>query len=270
MKIFDCFIFYNENLLTEIRLNILYDHVDYFVLCESKYDHRGTYKGYNFDLEKFNKFRKKIIYLQLDNFPENLGNWERQDYQRDYMKLGLKKNGVKDEDLIIYSDADEIINPKIFKKFDTIRNNVGICQQYCFYYKLNLISDEYKNYWQGSRFALYRQLKSFSWLRNITTKNLKYSFFRIDKFKKIKIYENSGWHFSYLMDAKQIQQKISSWTHSEFDKDEFKSLDKINQNLKNQKDLYGRDINFTKVDFNEKVFPDYLISNKALYKEWII
>ena len=81
MKIYDCFIFFNENLLTEIRFNILDKFVDYFVVCESYYDHRGNKKGYLFDLNKFKKFNDKIIYVQIDEFPENLGVWERQDYE---------------------------------------------------------------------------------------------------------------------------------------------------------------------------------------------
>ena len=88
MKIYDCFIFFNENLLTEIRLNILNKHVDYFVICESYYDHRGNVKGYLFDLEKFKDFKEKIIYLKIEKFPKHLGIWERQDYQRNYLHKG--------------------------------------------------------------------------------------------------------------------------------------------------------------------------------------
>ena len=68
MKIYDCSIFFNENLLTEIRLNLLDEVVDYFVICESYYDHRGKVKGYLFDQNKFIKFKEKIIYLKIDKF----------------------------------------------------------------------------------------------------------------------------------------------------------------------------------------------------------
>jgi beta-1,4-mannosyl-glycoprotein beta-1,4-N-acetylglucosaminyltransferase len=127
MKIYDCFIFFNENLLTEIRLNLLDDYVDYFVICESQYDHRGNFKGYLFNQKKFTKFEKKIIYLKIDSFPQNIGAWERQDFQRDYLENGLL-NADKD-DLIIYSDADEIINPRIISKMNNLESNVGICDQ---------------------------------------------------------------------------------------------------------------------------------------------
>ena len=174
MKIYDCSIFFNENLLTEIRLNLLNEVVDYFVICESYYDHRGKVKGYLFDQNKFIKFKEKIIYLKIDKFPDHLGIWERQDYQRNFLNNGLFD--AEKNDLIIYSDADEIINPKIINKDMDIKNKVAICNQYCFYYKFNLLSDQYKNNWQGSRIVKYKNLKSFSWLRSIDKKILNIAF----------------------------------------------------------------------------------------------
>jgi beta-1,4-mannosyl-glycoprotein beta-1,4-N-acetylglucosaminyltransferase len=268
MKIYDCFIFFNENLLTEIRLNILNKHVDYFVICESYYDHRGNVKGYLFDLEKFKNFKEKIIYLKIEKFPDHLGIWERQDYQRNYLHKGLKN--ANKNDLIIYSDADEIINPKLIEKLLDIKNNVVICSQYCFYYKFNLLSDHYKKTWQGSRIVKFEFLKSFSWLRSIDKRNLKYSFLRFDKFKRIKLFEEGGWHFSYLMTEKEIQKKIKAWTHVELDTAENNSLETIKNRVRSNKDLFGRDITFSKIEFTKDHFPEYIINNEALFKNWII
>ncbi len=268
MKIYDCFIFFNENLLTEIRFNILNKFVDFFVICESYYDHRGNAKGYLFDKKKFEKFKDKIIYIQIDKFPENLGIWERQDYQRNFLKNGLQN--INPDDLIIYSDADEIINPKIIRNLGNIENNVAISEQLCFYYKLNLLSDHYKDDWEGSRIIKYKNLKSFSWLRSIAKKNLKYPFFRFDKFKKIKIIKEGGWHFSYLMSEVDIQKKIKAWTHSELDIIDNNNLNTIKERVKENKDLFGREIKYSKLEFSEKYFPDYLIKNKKLYQNWII
>ena len=170
MKIYDCFIFFNENLLTEIRFNILDKYVDYFVICESYYDHRGKIKGYLFDHKKFKNFSHKIIYLKIDNFPESLGIWERQDYQRNFLMNGLKN--TQPNDLIIYSDADEIINPVVISDLPSIGNNIAICEQYCFYYKLNLLSEQYKDVWEGSRVSKFKNLKSFSWLRPVSYTHL--------------------------------------------------------------------------------------------------
>ena len=268
MKIYDCFIFFNENMLTEIRFNILNKHVDYFVICESYYDHRGNVKGYLFDIKKFKNFKDKIVYLKIEKFPDDIGIWERQDYQRNYLLKGLKD--INKNDLVIYSDADEIINPKLIEKFADIKNNVVICNQYCFYYKLNLLSDQYKNTWQGSRVVKFEFLKSFSWLRSIDKKNLKYNFFRFDKFRRIQVFEDGGWHFSYLMSEKEIQKKIKAWTHSELDTVEHNNLEIIKDRVRSNKDLFGRDITFTKIEFTKDHFPEHIIENKEQFKNWII
>jgi beta-1,4-mannosyl-glycoprotein beta-1,4-N-acetylglucosaminyltransferase len=268
MKVYDCFIFFNENMLTEIRFNILNKYVDYFVICESYYDHRGNVKGYLFDIKKFENFKDKIIYLKIEKFPDNIGIWERHDYQRNYLLRGLKN--INKNDVVIYSDADEIINPKLIEKFVDIKNNVVICNQYCFYYKLNLLSDLYKNTWQGSRIVKFEFLKSFSWLRSIDKKNLKYSFFRFDKFKRIQIFEDGGWHFSYLMSEKEIQKKIKAWTHSELDTAENNNLETIKDRVRSNKDLFGRNITLTKIEFTKDHFPEHIIENKEQFKNLII
>ena len=268
MKVYDCFIFFNENMLTEIRFNILNKYVDYFVICESYYDHRGNVKGYLFDIKKFENFKDKIIYLKIEKFPDNIGIWERQDYQRNYLLRGLKN--INKKDIVIYSDADEIINPKLIAKCADIKNNVVICNQYCFYYKLNLLSDQYKKTWQGSRIVKFEFLKSFSWLRSIDKKNLKYSFFRFDKFKRIQIFEDGGWHFSYLMSEKEIQKKIKAWTHSELDTAENNNLETIKDRVRSNKDLFGRNITLTKIKFTKDHFPEHIIENKEQFKNWII
>ena len=182
-------------------------------------------------------------------------------------------NGLKNtqpDDLIIYSDADEIINPVVISDLPSIGNNIAICEQYCFYYKLNLLSEQYKDVWEGSRVSKFKNLKSFSWLRLIAKKNLKYSFFRFDKFKKIKVLNKAGWHFSYLMSEEDIQKKIKAWTHSELDTIENSDLETIKNRVKENKDLFGRNIKFSKLEFSEQFFPQYLIKNQGFYKNWII
>ena len=114
MKIFDCIIFNNENLLTKIRLNTLNSYVDYFVICESGEDHMGRKKNFKFNIDSVEKFRNKIIYLKLESFPKNLSGWQRQDYQRDFLLKGLSK--ADDNDIIIFSDADEIPNLTYFNE----------------------------------------------------------------------------------------------------------------------------------------------------------
>ncbi len=108
MKFIDCFLYHNEDLILDIRVNTLNKFVDKFVIVESKYDHQGNKKKLNFDIKKFNRIRKKIIYLIIDEFPKKMSNWERENYQRNFIMKGLE--GFDDNDYIIISDVDEIPN----------------------------------------------------------------------------------------------------------------------------------------------------------------
>ena len=116
-KIYDCVTFFDENFQLDLRFNILYDYVDKFVICESKFDHRGVFKNLNFRIDQFSNFKDKIDYIILDHQFPNISNpWETQAYQRDYMLKNLKY--VNDDDYIFFSDPDEIPNPEILNNFD--------------------------------------------------------------------------------------------------------------------------------------------------------
>ena len=135
-KLFDCITFYNENLLANSRFEILNELVDYFVVCESKYDHKGDRKKLNFKILN-KKFSQKIRYLVIDhNFPNPSDRWSSEEYQREYLFNGLLD--CKGDDLIMYSDSDEIPNPKALEKID-LKKKYGIFLQKFFVYKLNLL-----------------------------------------------------------------------------------------------------------------------------------
>lgn len=268
MKIFDCFIFFDEKDLAELRINILKNYVDYFVVCEAKQNHRGQPKKLNFPIHKFKNIQDKIIYLTFDSFPKFNTTWERQNYQRNYLINGLSK--ANNNDIILFSDADEIPNPKILKKtFEDCNDKIGIFIQKFFYYKLNLNVPSYSE-WEGTKVCMKKNLKSFSWMRdNVRIKNLKYKFWRIDKYKKIfKIY-NGGWHFSFLGEPEFISSKIKSYTHNELDKEEFTNLKKISERIKNLKDPFDRNKKLVKIQLDSS-FPDYILNNKEKYKNWIL
>ena len=100
-KIYDCITFYDENVLTNLRFEILDKFVDFFVICESKYDHKGNSKKINFSLLN-EKFKKKVRHLIIDEkFPNNNG-WECEKFQREKIFNGIKD--ASNDDYIIYSD----------------------------------------------------------------------------------------------------------------------------------------------------------------------
>jgi beta-1,4-mannosyl-glycoprotein beta-1,4-N-acetylglucosaminyltransferase len=267
MKIFDCVTFFEEKRLLEIRFNVLNNYVDYFVICEGSYNHQGKRKKQNFNIKKYIKFKKKIIYIVCPKFPANMNPWQRQGYQRDYILKKLKI--ASDNDLILFSDPDEIPNPKKLKNIN-LKKKYGIFLQNLYYYKLNLKDKNLGCNWEGTRYCLKKNLHSIDYLRQkILRKNLKYKFWRLNKEKSIQIINNGGWHFSYLLTPKEIQRKIKNFAHTEFNKKIYTDLKIIKDRINNKKDLFERNIIFEKVKIN-KNYPSYIFKNKRKFSKWII
>ncbi len=148
-KIVDCITFFDNNFMFDLRYNILKNYVDYFVICESKYDHTGKKKKKNFIWKKkYNKSKIKYFFLE-EPFPKKNNRWENQAIQRDYL---LKcTNFLSPNDYIFFSDPDEIMNPKLLKNF-MLKKKYGIFLQNCYNYKLNLFNP-FESPWEGSRVA---------------------------------------------------------------------------------------------------------------------
>ena len=230
MNIYDCFMYFDEDLLLDIRLNSLDKFVNKFVITEANYTHNGEKKKLSFDINKFAKFKDKILYIPVEEEPKNilrliegesqkirgekliLNGMARDYFQRENLKRGLKD--AANEDLILISDLDEI--PKLDNiNFSKINNNVLIFEQKIFYYKLNLIYDQFT--WQGTRGVKNKNLLSPQWLRNIKGKN--YPKWRIDTFFSKKKYSNlvflkdGGWHFTNLRNPEELEKKLKKFAH---------------------------------------------------------
>ena len=265
-KIIDCVTFFDNNFIFEIRYNILVNYVDYFVICESKYDHAGKQKKQNF-LFKEEYDTKKIRYIWLDKpFPKNTDRWQNQAIQRDYILENL--DFASEEDFIFFSDPDEIIRPELLINFN-LKKKYGIFLQNCFNYKLNLFNP-YESPWEGSRVTKKKNLKSIDFMRQkILVKNLKYNFLRIDKEKSIELFHNAGWHFNNLMSPKDISLKLKTFAHKEFSGKEFSAEEIIKYKIEKKIDLFGRGHNYKVVDLNEK-FPSYILNNLEKFKSYIV
>ena len=271
MKLIDCFMYFDEDLVLEIRLNTLNNIVDKFVIAEATRDHAGNEKKLNFDINKFQKFEHKIEYLVIDDIPINVKSkkkhWHenhiRDQFQRNALEKGYKN--CDPEDWIMISDIDEIPNPEKIKKFNT-KNKYACFLQKNFQSKLNLqnISDRY---WPGTKICEKKNLKSPQWLRNIKTK--KRHFWKIFKDKEPQLIEDAGWHFSFLKTPAYIKQKIISYSHQEFNKDEFINEKNIEKKINEGKDLFNRKIKYRAIKVDE-TFPEYIYKNKNYFKNWII
>ena len=223
-KIFDCVTFFDNNYMFDIRYNILNKYVDYFIICESIFDHRGNRKSKNFVL-KSDYDKTKVKYFLLDKpFPKNNSIWSNQAIQREFLLSNI--NFANPEDYIFFSDPDEIPNPEILKNFK-LEKKYGIFLQKCFNYKFNLFN-EHESPWEGSRVCKKKDLKSIDFMRQkVKSKNLKYNFLRIDKEKNIEIFKNAGWHFNNILSPEEISLKLKTFAHSEFADKKFSSVDII-------------------------------------------
>ncbi len=295
MKIFDCFMYFDEEVVLDLRLNTLDRYVDYFVIVESTFTHRGDKRNLKFDHKKFEKFKHKIIYLTFDKEPDGievvyendneaekskkyiLNAAKRENGQRDYIVNGLQN--ASSEDLILISDVDEIPNLEEIN-LDNLKEKILMFQQDMFYYKFDLKLPNMV--WSGTKGCRKKDLLSPQWLRNI--KDKKYSLFRLDiifskvKYNNIKFIKNGGWHFSNIKSAKEIEYKLKSYLHHrEFDEEPL-SLDQIDSIIKNKQAIYDLKVDkkVNKVGSGSKLInysldklPFYLKENKENYKEWL-
>ena len=295
MKIYDCFMYFDEEIVLDVRLNTLNDFVDYFVIVESKFTHKGDLRELKFNHKKFQKFKDKIIYLIYDKLPPEIEEvkvndhhnelsrkyiWNaayRENGQRNYIVNGLIN--AEKEDIILISDVDEI--PKLSKiNFNEIVEKIILFKQDMFYYKFNLHLPNLV--WTGTKACRKKDLINPQWLRNI--KDRKYSFFRIDtffsktKYKSIKTINDGGWHFSNIKTAKEIEYKLKSYLHHrEFDEKPL-SVNEIDKIIKRKQAIYDLTVdkttnkigNGSKLEkFEFKKLPAYIQNNKNNLNEWM-
>ena len=295
MKIFDCFMYFDEEILLDLRMNILDKYVDYFVIVESTFTHKGEERKLHFNHKRFKKFENKIIYLVYDEKPKDIKEILKNDIEPDIsnkfiINALLRENGQRnfiinglkdadDDDYVLVSDVDEIPNLEEVD-FSKINQKILLFRQDMFYYKFNLNLPNFS--WTGTKGCKKRNFISPQWLRNI--KDRKYNFLRFDtffsktKYMNIKIIDNGGWHFTNLKNAKEIEYKLKSYLHHrEFDvnpisSEEIKKImnDKIaiydlSLDKRTQKIGHGKKLQ----KYSLEKLPKFLQNNIVNYQEWI-
>lgn len=290
MKIIDTTTYFEEELMMDLRFNILNDYVDKFIVSEARFTHSGHEKEIKFDKKKFPKFEDKIVHIILEKEPNEIikknqlssselrmNSVMRIKYQRDYILNYL--SSFSKEDYVIHSDNDEIPD---LKNFDLKKNTKKyvIFNQKMYYYKFNLSLPRLN--WFGSKACKIKNLKSIDILRS--TKNKIYPFYRMDTlFSKIKhqslhIVNQGGWHFSNLKTLDELERKyLNDENHAEYESLGFTKR-KIIENLKNRTIDYNHSakknssnrFQSTKLEkVNIDLLPDYILNNLEKYKNWI-
>ena len=281
MKVFDSFIFFNELELLELRLNILNDVVDYFVLTESPFTVSGNEKPlyYQENKDRFGKFNDKIIHNVTETIPNDFSEYlvkksfhtdytstdesgtryidlairfQRAVYNRECSAYGLVKSGASDDDIVMTSDADEIINPLILEDLNWFDSNLNyVALQRAFYFKLNYL---YQEEWKGTRSCTFKHLKTKTVDR-----------LRTD-WRQAYLIQEGGWHFSFLGDADNVRLKLASYEHTE---------NNIESNTGNMEDRIERGVdplgrpNQLYVVLIDDTYPKYIIKNQKKYSEFI-
>jgi beta-1,4-mannosyl-glycoprotein beta-1,4-N-acetylglucosaminyltransferase len=264
MKKYDTFIFFNELDLLDIRLNILNDYVDYFVLVEGTKTFTGIDKPlyYSENKDRFEQFNHKIVHIVVDDMPDSFGelslrngdaldaairhdcltttnvprgqvHWLREFYQKEHIKKGIVS--ADDEDFIFISDLDEIWDPDLIYDFNSC-DNLRLNQR-VFSFFLNLESSER---WYGTVGTKYKNIKNYS-INHIRTPNR----------NQYTLIENAGWHFTFQGGESMIKEKIESYGHQEYNTIDIKGS--ISANMRDGIDVFRR-------NFNLKVNNDHLPS----------
>jgi beta-1,4-mannosyl-glycoprotein beta-1,4-N-acetylglucosaminyltransferase len=295
MKLFDCFMYFDEEIVLELRLNMLDPYVDYFVIVESIFTHKGDRRELKFNHEKFKKFKSKIIYLTYDEKPKDIeeindGDSENEKSQKFILNAAYRENGqrnfitrgldkAEDDDLILISDVDEIPNLEN-SNLKKINREIILFKQNMFYYKFNLKLPNL--IWSGTKGCKKKYLKSPQWLRNV--KDKKYPFYRVDtyfsekKYTNLRFIDNGGWHFSNIKTANEIKYKLKSYLHHrEFDINPMTTKE-IENIMKNKQAIYDLtvDKNVNKIGNGNRLekfpiieLPKYIQNNFEKFKNWI-
>lgn len=295
MKIFDCFMYFDEDIVLDVRLNFLNDYVDKFIIVESEYNHKGEKRSPQFDVNKFLKFKDKIIYILKKDTPKNIepikssdnqdevyrksifNAWKRENLQRNSILEGLKD--VSLDDWILISDLDEIPNLSEIN-LKEFREKIILFKQDMMYYKFNLKLENFT--WIGTKACKFKSLISPQWLRDVKSK--KFGWWRFDtllskrKYQNTRFVENGGWHFSYLKTPEDIEKKLKSYLHHiDYDINPL-GIDKIKKVVSDKKTIYDLKVDQKQNKFggknqlikvDNKQLPSYIFKNLEKFINWI-
>jgi beta-1,4-mannosyl-glycoprotein beta-1,4-N-acetylglucosaminyltransferase len=287
--------FFDEEMLLDLRLNIMDKYVDKFVITEATYMHSGKSKKLFFDINKFSKFKDKIIYIVVNKQPTDLLEINENDSddeklskktdnakKREVLQINKTQNGfinADPDDIIIISDLDEIPNLKEID-FKKIKQKLIFFKQKMFYYKLNLF---YKSLnWYGTKACRKKNLITPEYLRS--SKNKKYPLWRFDvlfskfKYNSIHFVKNGGWHFSNIRKPEDLEKKMQNFLHHVDYEQSGLKLNDLKKFMKEKKVMYdhsmdkkgnkwgeGKKLQTTRIE----EMPEYILKNIEKYKYWL-
>jgi|LakMenEpi03Aug12_release.lakeMendotaPanAssembly.Ray.scaffolds.fasta_scaffold42613_7 hypothetical protein len=263
MKIYDCFTFYNEFDLLDLRIAEMYDHVDYMVLVEANHTFQNEPKHFNFKHRmKEYEHLDKLIYIGVEDMPLSPDPWTNERHQRDSIMLALDE--AADDDLIIISDIDEILRPSTIAQLRQGTSQIYGFRLPLFNFKYNymLVTQDCYSVWNGAiKKGLLESPEDFRRQRHtLNTLGWQYSD------STVSIIEHAGWHFTYLGGDDFARNKIRSFAHADDNRPEVLNQIDVEESIRQ-----GRGIKLDNGDylFKPVKIDDYLpitiVNNQDTY-----
>ena len=268
MKIFDCFTFYNEIDLLELRLHELYTKVDHFVIVESNQTFTNRPKPWNFDITRFPQYQDKIIYIQVDDMPNSANPWDNETHQRNAIVRGLTT--ALADDIVIVSDVDEVLRPEAI---DHVRNS----DQTIFAFRMPIYNFKF-NYMrqrpgQYDCWAMATKASTFDAITPNSLRDMRHNFHQAPHHyvgDGIELVEHAGWHFGYLGDNDYLRDKAQSFSHSERNTPEFLQHIDVDASIAARKEWCRDESAEYAIVQLDDYFPKTLVHNRDRYAKFIL
>jgi beta-1,4-mannosyl-glycoprotein beta-1,4-N-acetylglucosaminyltransferase len=223
--IYDCFMYFNEDELLDLRFKTLCDTVDYFVIAEIDITHSGKSKGYLFDIDRFTEYKDKIIYLKDFCYPQE-NPWIVENAHRNLISKGIVL--ANPEDYILISDLDEIPNPEKIKEGISLNlESFGFKQDLFYFYVNNLSGIE----WRGTVATKKRSIKSPQDVRN-------------NRWDRLVNFNNGGWHYSSMGGKERIRTKFEAFAENQLNVPSLMGDENLDVCLQTGRDLTARGEDF--------------------------
>ena len=261
MKIYDCFTFYNELDLLELRLSELYTSVDHFVLVESNQTFTNRPKPFLFEENqtRYQKYMDKIIHVKVTDMPSSANAWDNEQHQRNAITRGLTT--ASDNDIVIISDCDEILRAQAVDRMRLSDSQLFALRMPLYNFKFNYMRTtpgEYDAWAMAARNSII----------DINTPDI----LRNQRFNPLgfEIVEHAGWHFGYLGNREYLIDKAQSFSHQEVNRPEFLEQIDIEASIESRTEWDRSQPAKYEIVELDNYFPKYLLDNQDKYQQYIL
>jgi hypothetical protein len=269
-KIYDCFTFYNELDLLEIRLQELYNIIDHFVIVESNQTFTNRAKPFLFEENKsrYSRYLDKIIHVKVEDMPGSANAWDNERHQRNAILRGIST--ATKNDIIIVSDCDEILRAQAVAHLRNSGNTLFGLRMPLFNFKFNYMRAT-PNHYDIWAMAARKELLD-DWTPD-TLRGMRFNFTHLGhqvQWNGLEMIEHAGWHFGYLGDNEYLKDKAQSFSHTEVNTSEFLEQIDIEASIRERKEWDRKQSHQYAIVELDNYFPEYLIKNKDKYSNYIL